>query len=59
MSKYLIKVGKNARKAFQKNSLLDKKKKNKVLDHFNKTLKKETKKILKENKKDVDIAKKK
>ena len=58
MSKYLIKIGKNAKKAFKKNSLSNNKRKNAVLNQFNNILKKEIKNILIQNKKDLDYARK-
>ena len=58
MSKYLISIGKNANKAYQKNLLLNYNKKNLVLNKFSKILKEETKKILIQNKKDLTHAKK-
>jgi len=58
MSKYLIEIGKNAKKAFKKNSLSNNKRKNAVLNQFNNILKKEIKNILIQNKKDLDYARK-
>ena len=58
MSKYLIEIGKNAKKAFKKNSLSNNKRKNSVLNQFNNILKKEIKNILIQNKKDLDYARK-
>ena len=49
MSKYLIEIGKNAKKAFKKNSLSNNKRKNAVLNQFNNILKKEIKNILIQN----------
>ena len=58
MSKYLIEIGKNAKKAFKKNFLSNNKRKNDVLNQFNNILKKEIKNILAQNKKDLDYARK-
>tara|TARA_B100002003_G_C14128495_1_gene542773 strand:+ start:619 stop:1896 length:1278 start_codon:yes stop_codon:yes gene_type:complete len=58
MSKYLIEIGKNAKKAFKKNFLSNNKRKNAVLNQFNNILKKEIKNILAQNKKDLDYARK-
>ena len=57
MNKYLNKIGKNAQKAFSKK--LNAKLKNKVLIKFAKLIKKNKIKIIKENNKDINFAKKK
>ena len=56
MNKYLKNIGKNAQKAF--NSKINTKKKNKVLKKFLTLIKKNKLKIINQNKKDVNLAKK-
>ncbi len=54
MKNLLLKIGKKSKKAFSVN--LDTKKKNKVLKNYYQLIKKERKKIINENKKDIRIA---
>ena len=56
MSKYLINIGLRSRIAFQKSLSGSENKKNLVLKHFNKLLKREMTSILTNNKKDLKIA---
>ena len=57
MSKYLIKLGINSKKAFERENF-NSKKKNLVLDKYNYFLKKKKNLILRENNKDIKYAKK-
>ena len=57
MNNYLTSVGKNASKAF--NSKINTKLKNKVLNKFSQLLEKNKKKIINQNKKDINFAIKK
>ena len=57
MSKLLKKIGLNSRKAL--NSSISPKKKNKVLENYFQMIEKNKLKIIKENQKDLIIAKKK
>ena len=56
MSKHLINIGLRSRIAFQKSLSGSENKKNLVLKHFNKLLKREMTSILTNNKKDLKIA---
>ena len=53
MINYLKKIGINSKKAFENLSSLDIKKRNKILETYSKKLRKNQKKIIKENLKDI------
>ena len=59
MIKYLKKIGINARTAFKSLNNYNLKKRNKIINTYNKELGKNLKKILNENNKDLKICKRK
>ena len=59
ITKYLKNIGLKSRKAFENLSKIDVSKKNRILKNYIYDLKKNKKKIIKENSKDLKICKKK